>query len=81
MALYKINGHYITYVEGYVEAESVGEARNKAKHGRQWKTSPSELPIHELAVDYALQVNEIRSSTLLKTKVHPSFSKGSNGHT
>tara|TARA_R110002020_G_scaffold146184_3_gene320682 strand:+ start:3088 stop:3330 length:243 start_codon:yes stop_codon:yes gene_type:complete len=78
MALYKVNGHYITYVEGYIEAEDSGEARRKATHGRHWKTSPSEIPIHELAIDYIKEVDEIGLPTMLKTKVHPAFAKGSN---
>ena len=51
MALFKINGHYLTYVEGYVEAETAGEASRKAIHGRHWKTSPKEVPFHDLLVN------------------------------
>ena len=81
MALYRINGHYITYVEGYVEADSYSEARRKSTHGRHWKISPTEIPIHELTVDYVREVDEVRPSHMLKTKTHPAFGKGSNGHT
>ena len=78
MALFKINGHYLTYVEGYVEAETAGEASRKAIHGRHWKTSPNEIPIHELAVDYVKEVDEMIPFQMLKTQ---SFRKESNGHT
>ena len=81
MALYKISGHYLTYVEGYVEADSYQEARRKSVHGRHWKTSPNEVPIYELTVDYVREVNEITPPHILKTQPHPSFSEGSNGHT
>ena len=78
MTLFKINGHYLTYVEGYVEAETAGEASRKAKHGRHWKTSPKEIPIHELEVEYVKEVDSITPSQMLKTQP---FRKESNGHT
>ena len=78
MALYKINGHYLTYVEGYIKAETANEARQKAKYGRHWEVSPNEVSIHELAIDYVKEVDEIGLPTMLKTKVHPAFAKGSN---
>lgn len=81
MALYKINGHYLTYVEGYVEADTAGEARQKAKYGRQWKTTTKETPIYQLLVDYVKEVDEISPFHVLKTQIHPAFGKGSNGHT
>ena len=75
MALFKITGHYLTYVEGYVEAETAGEASRKSIHGRRWKTPPTEIPIHELSVDYVKEVDAISPSRMLQTQP---FRKGSN---
>jgi len=47
MALFKVNGHYITYVEGYVEAENVSDAQQKSGESKlvrslhsNWQTMP-----------------------------------------
>ena len=75
MALFKINGHYLTYVEGYVEAETAGEASRKAVHGRHWKTSPKEVPFHDLLVNNVVEIDDISPSPFLQTQP---FRKGSN---
>jgi hypothetical protein len=59
MTLFKIYGQYITYVEGYVEAEDTYEAQQKAKYGRHWKISPNTVHVEELAVSSITEVDEI----------------------
>ena len=68
MALFKINGHYITYVEGYIEAETANEAQHKAKYGRHWKIKPNTIPVQELTVNYATEVDNISSYSMLKAQ-------------
>ena len=68
MALFKVNGHYITYVEGYVEAENVSDAQQKAKYGRHGKTNPNAIPMQELAVNYVTEVDNISLYYMLKTQ-------------
>jgi len=69
MALFKINGHYITYVEGYIEAENANEAQHKAKYGRHWKINPNAIPVQELAVNYVTEVNDISPYSTLKVQL------------
>ena len=75
MALFKVNGHYITYIEGYIEAENIRDAQQKAIFGRHWKASPNTIPMQELTVNYITEVDEISPHPLLKTKI---FHKESN---
>jgi hypothetical protein len=68
MPLFKVNGHYLTYVEGYIEAEDSADAQQKAKYGRHWKTNPNTIPIQELAVNYITEVDTISAYSALKTQ-------------
>jgi len=77
MTLFKVHGHYLTLVEGYIEAENSHEAQQKAKYGRHWEITPNTIPIEELTVNYITKVDAIYPYKVLQTKPF-TFSKRNN---
>lgn len=59
MALFRIRGHYITYYDGYLEANTEEEARIKAQKDSGWIDLDSKL-INRPLVDYVIKIQQRR---------------------
>ena len=63
MSLYKIRGYSITNFDGYVEANSLYDARKKAEHDRQWETKTTS-PISHINIDYIYEIENAVSENV-----------------
>jgi len=60
MKLFRIRGQYITYYNGYIEADTIEEAKKKAQQDNSWIDLDSKL-INRLIVNYAVEVQQKES--------------------
>ena len=57
MKLFRIRGHYITYYDGYLEANTIEEAKKKAQQDNSWIDLDSKL-INRPLVDYVIEIQQ-----------------------